>query len=84
MPELTPELTTEHRLSVIETNLEHLQVGQDRVLKLLESMRKEECHGDCDTAKDLIAIRSSFKTYQRWTWATFAAVLVAGIKAMWP
>lgn len=84
MPELTPELTTEHRLSVIETDIKYLAKGQDELIQMVKAMRDAKCDGNCDVGKEVAAIKSSLGTYKKWTWASFLLIITAGIKSVLP
>lgn len=82
MPELTPELTAATRLAIIETEIQYIKKGQDDMHSLLKEHVAAQCTGSCDTAKKVVELDTALKTYKKWTWATFASVLMAGLSTL--
>ena len=84
MPELMPELTTEHRLSVIETDIKYLTKGQDELISLVKKIRDTKCDGSCEVGDKVKALDTNVKTYKKWTWATMVLLIGAVVNSLRP
>lgn len=78
------ERSNETRLAVMETDIKYIKEGQDELKEMLKGHIAAQCTGSCETAKDVIALRTSTKTYKRITWGTLTIMLAAFVKSLIP
>jgi hypothetical protein len=84
MAELSRGIDTEHRLAVIETRIEYIIAGQKELKDLLKEHIEGPCAEKCNTTQDIKRVEADVKLYQKWTWATFVAILATAVRSFWP
>lgn len=72
------------RLAVLETGQVYTNKRLDEVCELLKEHSSAACDGSCPTAKQVVTIETSLKTYRRLTWASLVMLIAAGLRSLYP